>query len=292
MFSLLASILPALTSGALGVGEYFLNSASSKKAAKKAYKYNRRLQQYQYEYNTALQKQQNEYNTVFQEDAQAFSREMLGLQQDYATRMSNTSHQREVQDLRAAGLNPILSATGGNGASAPVVSAPSVSAGSVSAPSVSAPSSGISPVIPSGISNSVASAFKIAKEFQHLFEIEKEQLKANVAKSKADVRNQSKVADARARLLDAQARTTGYRTKLGNVPLNFVDEVRYYGRRAIDGYLKYVGKPFSAAVDSFYNHMHNSANRSGRGRDGSFKIEYDPKAENFIYRGNYKGWKR
>lgn len=83
-------------SGLLGVGSSALSFGLNKASAKK-----------QYNYQKALLRQQ----------------------QAWAEKMANTAHQREVTDLRKAGLNPILSATGGNGAATPVVSAPSAPAG-------------------------------------------------------------------------------------------------------------------------------------------------------------------
>lgn len=64
-----------------------------------------------------------------QQATNAWSAAEAQKQRDWQEEMSNTAHQREVDDLKAAGLNPILSAGGGSGASTPVGAKPDLKAG-------------------------------------------------------------------------------------------------------------------------------------------------------------------
>jgi hypothetical protein len=67
------------------------------------------------------QERSNEMNITNAREANSWAKDAVSNQQAFETKMSNSSHQREVEDLRAAGLNPVLSANGG--ASTPASSA-------------------------------------------------------------------------------------------------------------------------------------------------------------------------
>lgn len=70
--------------------------------------------------NTAQEQEFAREQMAFQEaqnaKAMEFNAEQAQINRDWQKMMSDTAHQREVADMMAAGINPVLSVAGGNGA--------------------------------------------------------------------------------------------------------------------------------------------------------------------------------
>jgi hypothetical protein len=79
----------------------------------------------QNEANAKMAQQQQNWTT--QNMATAYGYDQAAWQNQMQA--SNTAHQREIQDMQAAGINPIISATGGTGANTPKMDTPGAMAG-------------------------------------------------------------------------------------------------------------------------------------------------------------------
>lgn len=117
----------------------------------------------------------NEYKTFAlktQADNNAWSAQQAQKQMDFQAQMSNTAHQREVADLKAAGLNPVLS-TGGSGASAP---------------------SGAAGQTDNSVLQSITSY--LMQQNQNLVQLEAQRVSAETAKETAQIHAQAQLAAA------------------------------------------------------------------------------------------------
>lgn len=106
-----------------GLQTAFSSSATSALDAQRAEReaaerFTNASQQKEFDFNERMQNEAQEFNAQQADLNRSFQKSERLAQQDYYTEMSNTAYQRAMEDMKKAGLNPILAYAQGGASSA------------------------------------------------------------------------------------------------------------------------------------------------------------------------------
>lgn len=121
-----------------------------------------RQAQHAMDFENAQAVRQMQYQTKSDQAAMAWSAKEAQLSRDWSENLSNTAHQREVKDLLAAGINPILSANNGAWAGSGATGSGFTSSGSMASGQQGQTDMSVTGTIGSMISNSMTAARDLA----------------------------------------------------------------------------------------------------------------------------------